>query len=514
MLYQKNLKYLVFSLSVVAFVGNCFAGRFDRASDWVWGKMTSAVGNSSDPTFLGKQALRLGAVIDSMPGQASDMSEVAKNAAKAGPRCVAEGAVEGVISAIGFETPEKREEKARMAREMGADALGIKTQAEREEKARMAREMGADALGIKTEEDRDRMRKAFEKQVEESLKNLGPKLSGQLQGLYNKVTGTTVLGCVAVIASWWMIKIAANEAQRRYIAPKLIIESNMPSTFENLKAVFVSPKVKLHEMIFNEKTEKKLDNFAKVTAGINRSIKAGKKNIFYKNLVLQGPSGTGKTMYARELSKKTGIPYVLITGSSFSKFKSGEGVREMDRLFAWSKKLKTGLILVIDEADSFLIERHNLDPESDAYLLVNNFLHHVGEGNNKFMVVMCTNHIEKFDKAALTRSDIIEVPSPKYPERLKVLALYTTTVLLDKKHNSSEFVESAKRYLNDDKLIEIAKATKGLSNRELRNIINSIKTSADVGELGLITQEIVYEAVAGVVEKQEVLSNAMKDSEK
>lgn len=60
-----------------------------------------------------------------------------------------------------------------------------------------------------------------------------------------------------------------------------------------------------------------------------------------------------------------------MTGPSFDQFKSNEAIVEIKTLFSWAKKSKRGLLLFIDEADSFLEHRSTLNPERVRVLVKN-----------------------------------------------------------------------------------------------------------------------------------------------
>ena len=124
----------------------------------------------------------------------------------------------------------------------------------------------------------------------------------------------------------------------------------------------------------------------------------------YRNLLLYGPPGTGKTMFARILAEFSGMDYVIMSGSSFSQYRHGEGIAQMNKLFEWANSApKGGLILVIDEAEAFLGGREGSDISSEPYQLLTNFLNLTGERSNKIMIVFATNHPESLDEAMKRR---------------------------------------------------------------------------------------------------------------
>ena len=311
------------------------------------------------------------------------------------------------------------------------------------------------------------------------------------------------LGTAGVAAGWYGSKVFWRHVERQLMRPKLILESSRKSYYQRLKNFILRRKEEFIPMVFNKDLEERLENIVKATRNITKKLKEGKKNIKYRNLLLYGPPGTGKTMFAKQLAKKSGMEFAMMSGSSFAKFvDKGDGMQAMDELFAWAKKSK-GLMIFIDEADSFLSDRSKMSPTSPEFQALNNFLNHTGERSDRFMIVMATNHKHVLDPAMWRRiDDLVEVPLPMEAERGKVLALYRDRILFDEKQNGTEFAGVAKKIMNDAKIQEMAKATNGLSNGDLEGIINTIKTDADITDSGLITNKLVDTVVERAVTKQ------------
>ena len=326
------------------------------------------------------------------------------------------------------------------------------------------------------------------------------------EGLYNNykksmiVTGLVVGG---MITTWYGSKVLWNYIDRTLKRPRLIIKSSRVGIMQQIKNLF-SKKAKEAEMIFVPEIEAQLNNISKVTQNINKKIRAGQKNVKYRNLLLWGAPGTGKTMFAEKLARTSGMEFVQMSGSSFSKFKKGEGIIAMDELFAWAKRSKKGLMIFIDEAESFLSERTNSKATDESYQILNNFLNYTGTRSDKFMLVFATNHPKSLDSAMERRiDDAIEMKLPGVPERSKALALYRDKVLLDEKQNSKPFVTSVKAILDDAKILNIAEKIDGFSYGDIEGIINTIKTDADATDDGLITYPLVDGVVAQYIKKHD-----------
>lgn len=339
--------------------------------------------------------------------------------------------------------------------------------------------------------------KGLNKAVDTSTGNINRGIQSLVHN--NLIKGSAILlGATAgyfVVA--YGIPLGFKMLERAWTRPKLIIASSKKGWFDFVFGAKNTPQ----DMIFTPHLEQRLNELVDVTKMIHKKIMQGKSNVVYRNLLLYGPPGTGKTLFATELAKRCGLEYVFMSGSSFSKFKDGEGIEALDELFAWANKSK-GLLIFIDEAETFLLKRENMSPQSQAYLLLNNFLNYTGTRSNKFMIVFATNHKEVLDSAMYRRiDDLVQMPLPGKAERVRILNLYKNKILLDDQQNDADFLKSVIKVLTPSEIDSIAIATKGLSGSELEGIINNIKTSADILEPAVVTKKLVDKIVAEAIMK-------------
>ena len=116
---------------------------------------------------------------------------------------------------------------------------------------------------------------------------------------------------------------------------------------------------------------------------------------------LYGPSGTGKTAWARWLAEKLECPLLVKRGSDLLGPYLGESERNIAAAFAEAQADQA--VLLIDEIDSFLAQRHDTAPQWH-YSMVNEMLTQI-EGFEGVLVAT-TNMIRHLDQAALRRFDL------------------------------------------------------------------------------------------------------------
>lgn len=341
--------------------------------------------------------------------------------------------------------------------------------------------------------------KAANAAIDFNTRNINRFFNNGILNNLSKIQIILLTSAILYFTAQYGIPMTFRMIERQWLRPKLIISSSKKGFFTSW---FKSQPEKT-PMIFSPDLEKRLENIVQVTQTIHKKIKEGSTNVKYRNLMLYGPPGTGKTLFATELAKRSGLEYVSMSGSSFSKFKDGEGIEELDQLFAWANK-GDGFLIFIDEAEAFLSMRENMDPQSRGYQILNNFLNYTGTRSNKFMLVFATNHKDSLDSAMHRRiDDLIELPLPEKTERIKILNLYIDIILMDLKQNEATLVQSVKNILTASKIEQIAEATNGLSAGDLEGIINTLKTDADTLTPCAITHDLVQKVVNQAVEKHQ-----------
>ncbi len=173
-----------------------------------------------------------------------------------------------------------------------------------------------------------------------------------------------------------------------------------------------------------------------------------------RNILFYGVSGTGKTMIAKALSAKTGVPMLAVKSTSLIGEFVGEGARQIHSLYEKAAE-SAPCIIFIDELDAIALDRRYQDLRGDVSEIVNSLLTEMdGISNRKgICTIAATNQIEVLDASVRSRfEEEIEFRLPNQAERLQLLEKNAATMPLAMENVS---------------LSEIARQTEGFSGRDL-----------------------------------------------
>jgi ATPase family AAA domain-containing protein 3A/B len=315
-------------------------------------------------------------------------------------------------------------------------------------------------------------------------------------------TGTlTVATAAGVIVSYYSSKIGFGYISSVIGKPTLVRESNRLGIKQILKDFWLQkvlgrPEVQanMQEVILNPELKKTLSDFA-------FDVKSSYQNgLPHRNAIFYGAPGTGKTMFAKRLALFCNMDYAILSGADFSQFSDGQAIEELHKFFDWAQHSKRGLIVFIDEADSFLGNRKNLDKNSTD--IVNAFLSRTGQGLEKIMFVFATNNPEELDSAVLSRiHKKINFSLPAFNERVEIIKLYLKKYILDDQRILKEHgAKVVKRInmssdINDYYINNIAQRTNGFSARALEQVISELRIAAYNRGNGILTKELVEASV-------------------
>uniref|UniRef100_A0A914LGX8 AAA+ ATPase domain-containing protein n=1 Tax=Meloidogyne incognita TaxID=6306 RepID=A0A914LGX8_MELIC len=339
------------------------------------------------------------------------------------------------------------------------------------------------------------------KTIMEQIRTAGGVLGAGFQEFIGDRTkiATTVGGLTLLAIGWYSAKrgtdVVARYVQARLGKPSLIRETSRMTPFEvakhpysALKQIFRRGDDPLKGIILSPKLESQLRDVAITTSNTKRNYG------LFRNVLLHGPPGTGKTMFAKSLARHSGLDYAIMTGGDVAPM-GRDGVSAIHKIFDWAQTSRKGLVLFIDEADAFLRKRSTEQISEDMRATLNAFLFRTGEQSRKFMLVVASNQPEQFDWAVNDRLDeLVEFDLPGDIERERLLLQYFKEYIADPATSGSR--RQRLKLGNFEwipKMKEIAEKTKGMSGRELSKLVFGWQASAYASEDGILTSKMIDE---------------------
>ncbi|CAG5115121.1 unnamed protein product [Candidula unifasciata] len=221
---------------------------------------------------------------------------------------------------------------------------------------------------------------------------------------------------------------------------------------------------------------------------------------YFRNILMHGPPGTGKTMFAKSLAKHSGMHYAILTGGDVAPL-GKEGVTAIHKVFDWAHTSRKGVVLFVDEADAFLRKRSTEHISEDMRAALNAFLYRTGEQSQKFMLVLASNQPEQFDWAINDRLDeMVEFQIPSFEERERLVRHYFQKFILEPAASKSSRLRVAE-FDYGKKCAEIAEKTEGLSGREISKLGVAWQARAYASETGELTEAMIDDIVKDAVEQ-------------
>ncbi|CAM9346322.1 unnamed protein product, partial [Ectocarpus fasciculatus] len=237
--------------------------------------------------------------------------------------------------------------------------------------------------------------------------------------------------------------------------------------------------------------EKTLDNRLRRVAG--STVNTKKNNAPFRHILLHGPPGTGKTMFAKGLAHQSGLHYAIMTGGDVAPL-GKEAVTEIHKIFDWANTTNKGVLLFVDEADAFLRKRSTEKISEDMRNALNAFLYRTGEASKKIMIVYASNQPEQFDWAINDRIDeMVEFSLPRFDERLRMITQYMDRYLLNPPAGSKRI-----NVVDIDEAVITATAeqTIGFSGREISKLAIAWQAAAYGTENATFDKELMLQVLA------------------
>ena len=203
-----------------------------------------------------------------------------------------------------------------------------------------------------------------------------------------------------------------------------------------------------------------------------------------KGVILEGPPGNGKTLFARALAHETDVNFIATRGADFQSAMMSMGARKIRMLFAKASRRKP-CIVFIDEFDS-IGERRNyagtgIDKENNR--IITTMLNEMDgfSPNSGLLVIAATNSYASLDPALIRpgRFDLkYTIGNPDGDTRRKLVELYTKGKTL-----SADLSPEA-----------LVQATEGFSSSAVETLLNEAQALAGMSNSEEITQEHIVQA--------------------
>uniref|UniRef100_A0A7S1FAI1 AAA+ ATPase domain-containing protein n=1 Tax=Noctiluca scintillans TaxID=2966 RepID=A0A7S1FAI1_NOCSC len=366
------------------------------------------------------------------------------------------------------EMEERRRETMRLRAKLDQDAALDAAKIEAQGAAQQERE------NIEIRLRQMRAQKAEERKTRlSSIEEIFTGLNSGAQALYEDrakavavIAGLTTLA-FGVYGARASVRVASAVLEQHLNRPPLVRETSRWSFRPSITwlpwAKNETPNI-MQNIILEEKLAERLQWTT------NALLRAQQNGTPFRHLMLHGAPGTGKTLFARTLARQSGLDYAIMSGGDLGPL-GRDGPNELHKLFKWAHNSRRGMVLFIDEADSFLRRgRGGTGAMSeDARNALSVFLHHTGTENMKIAIILATNVPRVLDTAVLDRIDEdFEFPLPAYDQRLTMIRMFVDYYVCrpTKKGRGIEMDEQ----LDDAFMANLAHRTEGMSGRQLAKL--------------------------------------------
>lgn len=339
----------------------------------------------------------------------------------------------------------------------------------------------------------------FRSTVLEGIKLAGTTIGNGLQDFLTDRTKlvNTATTVSAIVFGIYFAKVSTSVAGRfieaRLGKPSLVRETTRKGVLQMAR----SPISSFRLAFGSAQGENALKNIV-LAPGLDQRLRrvststanTKKNNAPFRHLLLHGPPGTGKTMFAKGLARESGLHYAIMTGGDIAPL-GKDAVTEIHKLFDWAKTTNKGVLLFVDEADAFLRKRSTETISEDVRNALNAFLYRTGEASHKFMIVYASNQPDQFDWAINDRIDeMVEFKLPGYDERLRMITQYMDQYLLHPPSSSRPITVTG---VDEDILRAVAEKTEGFSGREISKLAIAWQAAAYGTENATLTAELLFQ---------------------
>ncbi len=182
-----------------------------------------------------------------------------------------------------------------------------------------------------------------------------------------------------------------------------------------------------HDMVLPPATE---ERFARIECEFAARERLGAYGLSpRKTILLHGPPGCGKSLGAKRLAWKTGLPLLKVRFDALISSFFGESALNLRSIFVAAKDQPS--VLLLDECDFIARSRVGSKDIGEAARIVNSLLQLMEEYDAPGLLVATTNVESSLDEALFRRFDdvfLVPLPGPEEVERLLRMTLSSVPV--------------------------------------------------------------------------------------
>jgi SpoVK/Ycf46/Vps4 family AAA+-type ATPase len=248
---------------------------------------------------------------------------------------------------------------------------------------------------------------------------------------------------------------------------------------ESLATIF-APESLEHHMILSAEAE---ERFARIECEFAARERLGAYGLRpRKTILLYGPPGCGKSLGAKRLAWKTGLPLMKIRFDALISSYFGESAANLRSIFIAAKERPC--VLLLDECDFIARSRINTKDIGEASRIVNSLLQLMEDYDAPGLLVATTNVESSLDSALFRRfDDVFLVPLPGPDEIRKLLHMTLSAVRLIEMINWERIVDQLSgtsaamvvKAAQDAAKAAVLQGKKGVSESDLQQSIAELR---------------------------------------
>jgi SpoVK/Ycf46/Vps4 family AAA+-type ATPase len=239
-----------------------------------------------------------------------------------------------------------------------------------------------------------------------------------------------------------------------------------------------------HHMVLLPATEERFERIEREFAARSRLGVYGLQP--RKTILLYGPPGCGKSLGAKRLAWKTGLPLMKVRFDTLISSYFGESAANLRAIFVAAQEHPC--VLLLDECDFIARSRINSKDIGEASRIVNSLLQLMEDYDAPGLLVATTNVESSLDSALFRRfDDVFLVPLPGPEEIRKLLQMTLSSVrptefinwdqMVDKLSGSSAAM--VVKAAQDAAKAAVLNGNKGITQAHLEQAISELRRNHD-----------------------------------